>query len=165
MTRLVLLLLLAGDPLAAPRFPAQLAGAYTQTRPDAGCTLTVDGKGGYALDCGDAPGASGRLRASGSFIGPHADSDAWSAYEAVTLAHLPQAERPPQVRVAFMLTPVVRDGRTFLVDFTARRAFCAEDAPGTVTETAGRIFRKDDAKRPFGTPSGDYCSPSWQPTL
>ena len=165
MTRFVLLLLLADDPLAAPRFPAQLAGAYTQTRPDAACTLTIEAKCDYALACGDAPGAAGRLRASGPFIGPDADSDAWSEYEAVTLAHLPQEKRPPQVRVAFMLTAVVRDGRTFLVDFTARRAFCGEDTPGTVKEAAGRIFRKDDAKRPFGTPSAYYCSRSWQPTL
>jgi hypothetical protein len=164
MTHLALLFLLS-DPFAEPRFPAGVAGAYTQTRPDAACTLTIDAKAGYALACGDAPGATGRLRVSGPFLRPHADSDAWSEYEAVTLAHLPQEKRPPQVRIAFMLTAVVRDGRTFLVDFTARRAFCGEDTPGTVKETAGRIFRKDDAKRPFGTPSADYCSPSWQPTL
>jgi hypothetical protein len=173
---LVLLLLLADDPLAEPRFPAGLAGAYTQTRPDAACTLTIDAKGVYALACGDAPGATGRLRASGPFLRPHADSAAWSEYEAAALAHLAQERkahgyvpaigaRPPQVRIAFMLTAVLRDGRTFLVDFTARRAFCGEDTPGTVKETAGRIFRKDDARGPFGTPSADYCSASWQPTL
>ncbi|MET0552703.1 MAG: hypothetical protein ABW221_06680 [Vicinamibacteria bacterium] len=165
MSHLVLLLLLAEDPLATPKFPAGLAGAYTQTRPDAACTLTIEAKGGYALACGDAPRATGRLRVSGPFIGPHADSDAWSEYEAVTLAHLPQEKRPPQVRVAFMLTAVVRDGRTFLVDFSARRAFCGEDTPGTVKDAAGRIFRKDDTTRPFGTPSADYCSARWQPTL
>jgi hypothetical protein len=165
MISLALLLLLAEDPLATPRFPAGLAGTYTQTLPDATCALTVEAKGGYALTCGDAPGARGRLRASGPFIRPHADSDAWSEYEATTLAHLPQQGKPPQVRISFMLTAVVRDGRTFLVDFTARRAFCGEDAPEPVTESVGRVFRKDDAKRPFGTPSQDYCSASWQPSL
>jgi hypothetical protein len=174
VTALALLVLLS-DPFAAPPFPAGIAGTYTQTRPDASCALTIDAKGGYDLSCTGAPRVTATLRWSGTFVTPHVDSDAWAAYEAAALAHLAQerkahghvpalAAAPPQAPVAFMLTAVVRDGRTFLVDFPARRAFCGEDAPGGAKEEGGRVFRKQDAKRPFGTPSEDYCADGWQPS-
>jgi hypothetical protein len=169
-------LLLLSDPLAPQRFPAAVAGTYAQTRPDASCTLTVDAKGAYALACGSAPPLAGRLRAAGSFLTPQADSPDWQEYETAALAHLAEerkdrghvpdvARRPPQAPVTFLLTAVVRDGRTFLVDFAARRGFCGEDTPGAGKADDARVFRKQDDRRPFGTPSADYCADGWQPSL